>query len=140
MESENHSHHIVGQWTIPVSIFYLLSSDFAKLSLLALYHDLTPDRSFRVAVRVTAAAFALYAVAYALTSIFSCHPAYASWDLAAMATATCIDKEKFFLAASVANVCMDVIILLAPLRIVVPLQMPKRQKASLLFLFATGGL
>lgn len=118
----------------------MLSSDFAKLSLLTLYLNLSPDRTFRITVKIIGLCFILYAVAYALTSIFSCRPIYASWDLTASATATCIDKEMFYLAASIANVCMDVIILLVPLRIVVPLQIPKRQKVSLLFLFATGGL
>lgn len=130
------------KWTVPVNIFYMLSSDFAKLSLLVFYLNLSPDRMFRIVVKMIGLCFVLYAVAYALTSIFSCSPVYASWDLAAAAssTASCINKEMFYLAASIANICMDVIILLVPLRIVVPLQIPKRQKVSLLLLFATGGL
>ncbi|KAF4498339.1 L-fucose permease [Fusarium agapanthi] len=99
------------QWTIPVNIFYMLSSDLAKISLLFFYLRLSPERTFRIA----------------------------SWDLAAQATGKCVDKFGFFLAASVANVVMDMVILLLPLRIVIPLQIPRRQKMSLLFLFTTGG-
>lgn len=118
----------------------MLSSDFAKLSLLALYFYLSPDRIYRIAIKYTATCFLLYAVVYALTSIFSCRPIYASWDLKALASASCINKEGFFLTASIANVCMDIVILVMPLRIVIPLQVPTRQKLSLLILFATGGV
>lgn len=129
------------QWTVPVNIFYMLSSDLAKLSLLFLYLRITPDNKFHVVVKTLAAAFALYALVYAMVSIFSCRPISASWDLALVAAgATCINKASFFLAASVANIVMDVIILLMPIPIIIPLQIPRRQKASLLLLFATGGL
>ncbi|KAF7551771.1 hypothetical protein G7Z17_g4807 [Cylindrodendrum hubeiense] len=126
------------QWTIPVNIFYMLSSDLAKISLLFFYLRLCPERNFRILVQSIAMCFVLYAVIYALISIFGCQPIYASWDVAAQETGTCVDKFRFFLAASVANVVMDLIILLLPLRIVVPLQISRRQKASLLLLFATG--
>ncbi|KAF5663060.1 L-fucose permease [Fusarium circinatum] len=114
------------KWTIPVNIFYMLSSDLAKISLLFFYLRLSPERTFRIVI-------------YAMISLFGCHPIKASWDLAAQAIGKCVDKFGFFLAASVANVIMDMVILLLPLRIVIPLQIPRRQKMSLLFLFTTGG-
>ncbi|KAM5377919.1 hypothetical protein ACJZ2D_004823 [Fusarium nematophilum] len=127
------------KWTIPVNIFYMLSSDLAKISLLFFYLRLCPERNFRILVQVLAGLFSLYAVIYAMISLFGCQPIKANWDLAAQATGKCVDKFGFFLAASVANVVMDLVILLLPLRIVIPLQIPRRQKISLLFLFTTGG-
>ncbi|KAJ4244742.1 hypothetical protein NW762_014318 [Fusarium torreyae] len=127
------------KWTIPVNIFYMLSSDLAKISLLFFYLRLSPERNFRIVIHVLIGLFALYALIYAMISLFGCQPIKASWDLAAQATGKCVDKFGFFLAASVANVVMDLIILLLPLRIVIPLQIPRRQKMSLLFLFTTGG-
>ncbi|KAI0145068.1 hypothetical protein GGR57DRAFT_481286 [Xylariaceae sp. FL1272] len=127
------------KWTIPVNIFYMLSSDFAKLSLLFSYLQLSPDRGFRLVVKGLITCFLLYAIIYSFVSIFSCQPVHASWDLVAMTTAKCINKPMFYLAASIANVLMDIIILLVPLRIVIPLQIPRWQKIPLLFLFATGG-
>ncbi|KAF4964764.1 hypothetical protein FSARC_7363 [Fusarium sarcochroum] len=127
------------KWTIPVNIFYMLSSDLAKISLLFFYLRLSPERNFRIVIHVLIGLFALYALIYAMISLFGCQPIKASWDLAAQATGKCVDKFGFFLAASVANVVMDLVILLLPLRIVIPLQIPRRQKMSLLFLFTTGG-
>ncbi|KAF4984314.1 hypothetical protein FZEAL_465 [Fusarium zealandicum] len=127
------------KWTIPVNIFYMLSSDLAKISLLFFYLRLCPERKFRILVQILVGLFIAYAVVYAMISLFGCQPIYASWDLVAQATGKCVDKFGFFLAASVANVVMDLIILLLPLRIVIPLQIPRRQKISLLLLFTTGG-
>ncbi|KAI6357881.1 hypothetical protein MCOR25_007530 [Pyricularia grisea] len=56
-----------------------------------------------------------------------------------MSTANCVDKPMFFLAASIANAVVDVVILLVPLRILPLLQIARRQTMSLLLLFATGG-
>ncbi|KAH6963047.1 hypothetical protein DER45DRAFT_609389 [Fusarium avenaceum] len=133
------SYEALLRWTVPVNIFYMLSSDLAKISLLFFYLRLSPERNFRIVIYVLVSLFGLYALIYAMISLFGCQPINASWDLAAQATGKCVDKFGFFLAASVANVVMDLVILLLPLRIVIPLQIPRRQKMSLLFLFTTGG-
>lgn len=124
-----------------MNIFYMLSSDLAKISLLFLYLRISPDQKFRIVVKTLVASFALYAIIYAMISIFGCRPIAASWDLELMASeGRCVDKAGFFLAASVANIVMDLAILIIPIPIVIPLQIPRQQKVSLLLLFATGGL
>lgn len=80
----------------------------------------------------------LYMTAYILMSIFLCRPVSAQWDLAI--TGKCLDKFPLMMALSIANIVIDTAILLLPVGVVVPLQMSRMQKASLLFLFATGGL
>ncbi|KAL8408446.1 hypothetical protein RB594_007040 [Gaeumannomyces avenae] len=127
------------KWTLPVNIFYMLTADLAKLSLLVLYWSLSPKRTYRTVVKMLIVGFILYGAIYACISLFGCIPFRAHWDLAAIPTARCVDKFSFFLAASVANVFMDMAILVIPLHIVMPLQVSRRQKASLFFLFGTGG-
>ncbi|KAI1075700.1 hypothetical protein F5B20DRAFT_594836 [Whalleya microplaca] len=130
---------ILLKWTMACATTYTLSSVFAKLSLLFFYRGLSPEKSFRIVVNTLIGLISIYAITWTCLNIFGCKPLHAAWDVEAMATGTCIDKSKFYLSASVTNVCMDGIVLLIPLRIVIPLKMPKRQKASLLLLFATGG-
>lgn len=120
-------------------ILHAHGPDLAKLSLLVLYLSLSPNRTYRIVVKILIVGFILYGVVYACISLFGCIPLHVHLDLAAMVTARCVDKFAFFLAASVANVCMDIAILVVPLHIVIPLQVSRRQKASLIFLFATGG-
>lgn len=119
---------------------YSLSVTAAKLSLLILYLRLSPDRWFR-AVTMSLIGFAsAYALAYLFLIIFSCSPVQASWDLSARTGATCINKNIVYLVLSATNIIMDIVCLVLPLKIIIPLQMAWRQKISLILLFATGGL
>ncbi|KAF4776916.1 integral membrane protein [Colletotrichum scovillei] len=120
------------------TVTYSLSVVLAKLSLLFLYLRLSPDRSFRIIVTSLIGIVIAYSVAYQLLSIFGCRPIYASWDAEALKTAHCVDKETIYMILSIANIIMDVAILLLPLKIVIPLQMARRQKVSVILLFATG--
>ncbi|KAF6805343.1 integral membrane protein [Colletotrichum musicola] len=117
---------------------YSLTVILAKLSLLFLYLRLSPDRSFRIIVMSLIGIVIAYSVSYQLLSLFGCRPVYASWDAEALKTATCVDKETVYMVLSIANIIMDVVILVLPMRIVIPLQMARRQKASVILLFATG--
>ncbi|KAF9771374.1 hypothetical protein IL306_011001 [Fusarium sp. DS 682] len=59
-------------WTIPVNIFYMLSFDLAKISLLFFYLRLSPERNFRMVIYVLISLFGLYALIYAMISLFGC--------------------------------------------------------------------
>ena len=54
--------------------------------------------------------------------------------------AKCIDKGKLYLVPVVVHVATDLIIILLPVPVISPLQMPLRRKVLLCLLFATGGL
>lgn len=103
-----------------------------------MYLRLSPDRLFRRAVYTVLLIASLYTTIYILMSIFLCRPVSAQWDLSIKGQ--CVDKVSLMMTLSIANILIDVAILLLPIGVVVPLQMPKMQKASLLVLFATGGL
>ncbi|KAK1710853.1 uncharacterized protein BDZ83DRAFT_766078 [Colletotrichum acutatum] len=120
------------------TVTYSLSVVLTKLSLLFLYLRLSPDRSFRIIVTSLIGIVIAYSVAYQLLSIFACRFIYASWDAEALQTAHCVDKGTIYMIFSIANIIMDVVILLLPLKIVIPLQMSRRQKVFVILLFATG--
>ncbi|KAK8075604.1 hypothetical protein PG997_010267 [Apiospora hydei] len=126
-------------YSTAATMTYSLSVIFSKLSILFLYLRLSPQRSFRFAVITLIVIVSAYALAYQVVSIFSCKPMKAAWDIT-ITDATCVDKEAVYMGLSISNIIMDVIILLIPIHVVYPLQMSKRQKVSLVMLFATGGL
>ncbi|KAL3295225.1 integral membrane protein [Colletotrichum asianum] len=117
---------------------YSLTVVLAKKSLLFLYLRLCPDQSFRIVVMTLIGIVTAYSIAYQLLSLFGCRPVYASWDAVALKTASCVDKETVYMVLSIANIIMDIVILVLPLKVVIPLQMARRQKASVILLFATG--
>ncbi|KAK7942394.1 Satratoxin biosynthesis SC1 cluster protein 4, partial [Apiospora aurea] len=109
---------------------FILSVSFAKASMLVFYTRLAPQLWVR-------------AVAYSLTAIFveslSCRP------LRGIVNETLSDVDGAcdgfypgYVAVSCLNIVMDVVILLLPVPIVIPLQIPTRQKVLLVLTFATG--
>ncbi|OHF00729.1 integral membrane protein [Colletotrichum orchidophilum] len=125
--------------SIVTIVVYSLSVTTAKLSLLVLYLRLSPERWFRI-VTMTLIGFATsYALVYMFLILLSCRPIQASWDLSVREGAICIDKNPVYLVLSATNIIMDVVCLVLPLKIIIPLHMAKRQKLSLILLFATGG-
>ncbi|GKT87572.1 integral membrane protein [Colletotrichum tofieldiae] len=121
-------------------VVYSLSVTTAKLSLLVLYLRLSPDRWFRIVTMMFIGFAMAYALTFLLLIVLSCRPIRASWDLSARAGATCVDKNIVYLVLSGTNIMMDIVCLILPFKIIIPLQMARRQKLSLILLFATGGL
>lgn len=126
-------YNIVGTGT------YALSIMFSKLSILFFYIRLSPQSWFRWCTYALISASIAYSLAYVLLNIFPCTPTEATWDYS-IKKSTCLDPWTAYWAISILNIVMDVCILALPIPVVVPLQMEKRQKWSLLFLFATGAL
>ncbi|KAF6830158.1 integral membrane protein [Colletotrichum musicola] len=122
-----------------IMAIYCLSVTSAKMSLLVLYLRLSPDRLFRIVVISLIAFTTAYGLAYPFLIILGCRPIEASWNPALMRGAKCIDKQAIYYALSITNILMDVVCLILPLKIIIPLQMGTRQKWSLIALFATGG-
>lgn len=121
-----------------------MSISFSKLSILAFYLRVSPDQAFRRAVYALVAVVCAYTVAYMLVIVFRCAPVAAGWDLDVLYDpargASCIEYLVPMMVLSVANIAIDVVILCLPVPVMMPLQIPLRQKLSLTFLFATGGL
>lgn len=103
-----------------------------------MYLRLSPDRVFRRTVYTVLTITSLYTTVYIFMSIFLCRPVSAQWDLSVQGQ--CVDKVSLMMTLSIANILIDVAVLLLPIGVIAPLQMPRMQKASLLVLFATGGL
>ncbi|KAI0123953.1 hypothetical protein BJ170DRAFT_711822 [Xylariales sp. AK1849] len=92
---------------------------------------------FRWCTFALVAASISYSFTYVFLNIFPCQPIAATWDYT-IDISTCVDAWTAYYALSISNIFMDVLTLLLPIPIIVPLQMEKRQKMSLLLLFATG--
>lgn len=117
---------------------YCSSVSFSKLSILAFYLRLSPERKFRRGVYALITIVVGYTVIYEFLMILRCHPVSSAWDL--NDRGTCMSKLVPMMVLGIINIAIDISILLLPVRVVLPLQMPGRQKLSLIFLFMTGGL
>lgn len=126
------------QTSISGILIFAISIAFSKLSVLGFYLRISPDRVIRRAVHTLIGIVCIYTLLYIFLMVFRCRPVASSWDLTV--EGKCIDTLVPMLTLSIANIVIDALILVLPIRIVIPLQIPLRQKVSLAFLFATGGL
>lgn len=120
------------------SIFYNACLGFVKLSVLALYMRLG-DRSLQRLAVGMAAVVSCQAGGNALACIFQCSPVRAAYDLRVPAAdKRCIDINAFYLANAAANIFTDILTYTLPVRMVLKLQIPRRQKAGLGVMLGLG--
>jgi hypothetical protein len=123
---------------VGATLTYALSISFAKMSVLAFYLRISPDQNFRRAVYTLLGIVIAYTITYIFLMVFRCEPVAYNWDLTL--DGKCIDSLIPMMTLSVANILLDTVVLLLPVKVVLPLQIPRRQKLSLVLLFTTGGL
>lgn len=124
-----------------VGNFYTAALPFAKISILAFYlRVFEQQRTFRFLVYGTAAFVAAYATSGVMVIIFSCSPINASWRLAVAAepSTKCVNRPLNYLFQASLNIISDIFIVCLPAPLVWKLQMPLRQRLSLIGVFALG--
>ncbi|KAF9769718.1 hypothetical protein IL306_012809 [Fusarium sp. DS 682] len=125
------------QTSIGATLTYAASISLAKLSVLTFYLRISPDRLVRRAVHVLRGVVCSYTFVYICLVVFRCQPVSSGWDLTI--EGKCISMNVLVIFLVICSVVIDTFVLLLPIRIVQPLQIPTRQKISLAVLFATGG-
>ncbi|CAH0055190.1 unnamed protein product [Clonostachys solani] len=120
-----------------LTITYSTSVSFSKLSILTLYLRLSPEKYFRICVYAFIGIVTAYTVAYQFYIIFQCSPVNKFWM--PEVEGSCIGKMGPMMTLSIANIVIDIIILFIPVKVVLPLKIPLRQKISLIIIFAAGG-
>ncbi|KAI5799058.1 hypothetical protein EDC01DRAFT_628905 [Geopyxis carbonaria] len=124
-------------------IFYVLSLGFTKASLLLQLLRLTPSDRMRLIIWVLFGVTTAFTVSATMASILNCVPPKYGWeqmDPTKMFTVEgkCLDYPSLQYAIPAVNIATDVVLWLAPLKLVWKLQLPKRQKATLLGVFGCG--
>lgn len=127
------------QLNIIAAVIYAPCVMFTKASILWLYLRLSPARTFRICVYATMAMAFSYSTASFWALIFSCSPTKAGWDLS-IKNPKCLDRNALYFSVGGFNILTDILILLLPIRLVLGLQIPQRQKFGLLGIFMCGGL
>ncbi|KAL1858843.1 hypothetical protein Daus18300_009841 [Diaporthe australafricana] len=109
-----------------------------KLSVLALYLFLTRNATFRTTVFGLMTFVTIFSVAFVYLLTSQCDPVQAQWD--PLSRGHCkTSNVSPLLVLSIINIIIDVSIIVMPIPIILPLQMPRKNKISCLLLFAAGG-
>ena len=118
------------------SIFYNSCLGFIKISVLALYARLG-DPALRRLAFVMIGVVGCQASANVLTCIFQCNPIAAAWDLS-ITNKTCVNINAFYLANAALNIVTDLLAYSLPIKLVLRLQMPFKQKIILCVMMFLG--
>jgi hypothetical protein len=119
-------------------IFYKLTINLTKLSILFLYLRIFTQPWFRRTCWSCVIAVSAYALASIAATIFQCTPIPHLWDKTTYPTATCINVTAFWYANAIYNVITDIVILASVPGVVWKLKLPFRQKLGLTAVFGLG--
>ncbi|KAL6708296.1 hypothetical protein ACN47E_003220 [Coniothyrium glycines] len=122
-------------WSI---IFYNLSLTFTKISILLQYGRIFTVREMRIPLHITMAICIAWGITTILTSIFTCVPVNAYWQILEQAKATCIRNKTIWYVNASINIFTDVIIAVLPVRVIWRLQVPMKQRVALLGILTIG--
>ncbi len=85
-----------------------------KLSYLAFYLRLMPDRRNRIIIFGTMAVVTMLGVSYTFVSIFMCTPIEKGWE--PTVPGTCVNNAAYLISNTAFNMLADVVIFILPMR------------------------
>ncbi|GFN14950.1 uncharacterized protein AtWU_04750 [Aspergillus tubingensis] len=119
--------------TIPL---YNLTLTLTKLSLIFLYRRLFPTHTYRILLILTLIFVIITGLWMVLSTLIFCIPINAFWDTSL--PHTCLPEDVVWCLNAAFQITTDLILVVLPLPILARLNLPKRQKAALLVIFALG--
>ncbi len=120
------------------SVLYYSVAAPVKISLLCLYRRIFAVQSFKRMTLLVGLLVVLWWLAATLANIFSCMPFELLWDLSLKGR--CFNFNLFWFSIGIIETVIDIIILLLPVKMVMALQMSRRNKTVLCGIFLLGGL
>ncbi|KAI9883385.1 MAG: hypothetical protein M1823_004853 [Watsoniomyces obsoletus] len=119
------------------SILYAVQIGLIKLSLLAFYHRLVPDRRYRIVIMVTAGVICIMTILSVFLWAFQCQPISQAWTRTAVARCRFLNTD-INLMTVVFNLTTDVILLVMPFWVLFQLHTSTRRKVGLAMVFLVG--
>ncbi|KAK6080622.1 integral membrane protein [Seiridium cupressi] len=136
MAQENNDLTAYAQAVWISSIFYNATLGFIKISVLALYMRLG-DRLLRRLALVMIGVVACQAGGNVMACIFECSPVAAAYDQS-ITDKKCMNINAFYLANAAVNISTDLLTYTLPIKLLINLQMPRRQKIGLGLILCLG--
>ncbi|KAN0096823.1 hypothetical protein V8E51_015628 [Hyaloscypha variabilis] len=117
--------------------FYVVTLASTKISVLLLYLRIFPHQSVRYAAIATIGMIAISTTIIFFMTVFSCHPVAFFWNRD-IRGGTCINVNKLAYANSAMSIIQDLLIVALPLPVLAKLNMGRKKKIGVGFMFAVG--
>ncbi|RDW83371.1 hypothetical protein BP5796_04862 [Coleophoma crateriformis] len=119
-------------------IFYGIGLTTVKWSILSQYQRLFVRKEDKIKAWILVGIVTVFGLFIVLSSVLTCIPAAKFWD--DTIPGYCQNKRPLWFVHAAFNVCTDFAIMILPMPVLWRLQMPKRQKVTLMCIFGLGGV
>ncbi|KAI1084186.1 hypothetical protein F5B20DRAFT_523998 [Whalleya microplaca] len=121
------------------SVLYFTISSSTKLSILLMYNRLfSVSNSFRYQVFAIAGLVIGFWIGCTVAALTHCKPLELSWIYNSTYPRHCSNYNIFWMASGIIEACIDLVIIVVPVRIILRLHMSKRNKVIVVAVFALG--
>ncbi|KAF2838202.1 hypothetical protein M501DRAFT_1011818 [Patellaria atrata CBS 101060] len=124
--------------TVAVEITYYIILYCIKVSILLLYLRIAVQQSFRRLCIYTIGVLTIFVIICIIVCLTQCIPLHKFWDLTGTVQGSCINSLVFFYFTSSFNIVTDIWILALPIKTLLSIQRPTREKLALYLVFGMG--
>ncbi|KAK5651200.1 hypothetical protein OQA88_12707 [Cercophora sp. LCS_1] len=117
---------------------YNIATLFIKMSILCFYLRFSVERAFRFAVYFVMLVTVGYTIPNAILVLYACRPMRGYWDLTVQ-DKQCVNLDAAFHTANTLNMVTDFAILLLPIWMLRPMQVPLSKKIGVALILMAGG-
>ncbi|KAF6821751.1 integral membrane protein [Colletotrichum musicola] len=119
-----------------VQMLYIVVLILAKVSIVALYARVFPDRKFQIFNKLVLAFLVLHGLVFVFVIMFECAPIASIWDRTL--ERKCVDLNAVAMSSAILSIAEDVVILAMPMHQLSSLQLGLKKKLAVCFMFSLG--
>ncbi|KAF2187377.1 hypothetical protein K469DRAFT_570050 [Zopfia rhizophila CBS 207.26] len=124
--------------TLAIEIMYYVLVFSIKVSIVLFYLRIAVQKPFERSCKITIWVLLVFVVICIIVCLVQCVPLHKMWDFTGMVPGRCINSTAFFYFTSSFNIVTDIWILALPVKTLMSIQRPGREKAALIFVFGLG--
>ncbi|KAF2270070.1 hypothetical protein CC78DRAFT_557482 [Lojkania enalia] len=124
--------------TLSIEIIYYASIYCIKVSIFMFYLRIAASQRLERLSKLTIWFLSVFVVICMIVCVTQCIPLHKMWDFTGLVEGRCINTTAFFYFTSSFNIITDIWILALPIKTLMQIQRPKREKAALIFVFGLG--
>ncbi|KAF2465722.1 uncharacterized protein BDR25DRAFT_378393 [Lindgomyces ingoldianus] len=124
--------------TLGIEIIYYIVVYAIKTSILFFYLRIAVEKSFERGCKLTIWLLTVFVAICVICCLTQCIPLHKMWDFTGLVNGHCINTTAFFYFTSSFNIVTDIWILALPVKTLMSIQRPGREKAALIFVFGLG--
>ncbi|KAF9737711.1 integral membrane protein [Paraphaeosphaeria minitans] len=126
------------QTTLAIQILYYLLIACVKISICFCYLRIAPDKYFARLVKGTIYSLATFCVICVIVCLAQCISLRQMWNFTEISLGTCVNTTALFYTTSSINIITDIWIVVLPIRTLLKIRRPNREKFDLVFAFGLG--